>query len=460
MMRKLQLINVKFTLKSILNKKLMTTPQYRQLSMALVFSLTTLLCACTEIDKKPTKPFDTLNKIAEQYVKLGLELGQYDKDYVDAYLGPKEWQKKAQQQTRSKQQLGADISELLKTLQTIDVTQQDLKLRHKALFRNLRAMDVRARMLLGETFSFAEEAQLIYDANIIQYDFKKFDRTLSAIEKLVPGEGDLAKRVNTFRKHFAVANENVSDVVNLAIAECKKRSDRYISLPTNERFDLEYVTEKSWSGYNWYQGDNKSLMQINQDFPMQIDRAIGLGCHEGYPGHHVWNVLIENNLLTKNDWIEFSIFPLFSPYALIAEGSANYGVDLAFPGNQKLIYERDILFPLAGLAPARAEVLDNLNHLINKLSHAITATAQLYLNGEISRNEAIEQRRKYSLISQAKAEQSVRFIEQYRAYVLNYNVGKDIVSDYINEQSQDEAGKWRAFESMLTELSTASDMTK
>jgi hypothetical protein len=168
--------------------------------------------------------------------------------------------------------------------------------------------------------------------------------------------------------------------------------------------------------------------------------------------------LIENNLLNDKGWVEFYIFPLFSPYALIAEGSANYGVDLAFPEGQKVEYEREVLFPLAGLDPATAQVLDKLNELKNQLSHSTTATAQLYLNGEISREEAIEQRRKYSLVSQARAEQSVRFIEQYRAYVLNYNLGKDIVSAYINKQSQDEAGKWQAFERMLTELSTASDM--
>lgn len=436
----------------------MITTQHRKLFIGILFSLMALLSACAEIKQLQTDTSYVLSQAAEQYVKLGLELGEYDKDYVDAYLGPDEWKKNAKDQLRSKQQLTSDISQLLQKLKTLDVAQQDLKLRHKALFRNVRAMDVRARMLVGEKFSFAEEARLIYDANIAQYDFRKFDQALGEIDKLVPGEGDLAQRVDAFRNRFAVADEKVSDVVNLAIAECKKRSGRYITLPSNERFDLEYVTDKSWSGYNWYQGDNKSLMQINQDFPMQIDRAIGLGCHEGYPGHHVWNVLIENNLLGKNDWVEFSMFPLFSPYALIAEGSANYGVELAFPDNQKVVYERDILFPLARLDPATAEVLDKLNNLTNQLSHSITATAQLYLNGEISREKAIEQRRKYALVSQARAEQSVRFIEQYRAYVLNYNVGKDIVSAYINKQSQDEAGKWQAFERMLTELSTASDM--
>jgi hypothetical protein len=436
----------------------MIPTQYRQFCIGIIFSLIAIIIACAEVKSAPTDTSYVLSQAAEQYVKLGLELGEYDKDYVDAYLGPDEWKKNAKDQLRSKQQLASDISQLLQKLKNIDVVQQHLKLRHKALFRNVRAMEVRARMLLGEKFSFAEEARLIYDVKIAQYDFNEFDQALAEIDKLVPGEGDLAQRVDTFRTRFAVANDTVKDVINLAITECKKRSNRYITLPSNERFDLEYVTDKSWSGYNWYQGDNKSLMQINQDFPMQIDRAIGLGCHEGYPGHHVWNVLIENNLLGKNDWVEFSIFPLFSPYALIAEGSANFGVELAFPDNQKVIFEQNVLFPLAGLDPASAEVLDELNQLTNQLSHSITATAQLYLNAEISRDEAIEQRRKYSLVSQARAEQSVRFIEQYRAYVLNYNVGKDIVSAYIKKQSQDEDTKWQTFERMLTELSTASDM--
>lgn len=436
----------------------MLTALYRQFSIVLFFSLMALLFGCAEVEKKPTDNSSLLNQMAEQYVKLGLELGEYDKDYVDAYLGPDEWKTNAKQNLRSKQQLATDIHLLFKKLEVFEATNKQQKLRHKALYRNVRAMDVRARMVNGETFSFAEEARLIYDVEIPHYDFAIFDQALVEIDKLVPGEGDLAQRVDVFRKGFEVSEDKVSDVVNQAIAECKRRSDQYISLPSNERFDLEYVTGKSWSGYNWYQGDNKSLMQINQDFPMQIDRAIGLGCHEGYPGHHVWNVLIENNLLGKNDWIEYSIFPLFSPYALIAEGSANFGVELGFPEKQKVSYERDVLFPLAGLDPAKAEALDKLNELTGQLSHARNAITQLYLNGEISRDEAIEQSRKYSLVSKERAEQSVRFSEQYRAYVLNYNLGKEIVRAYVNKQSSNEADKWQAFERLLTELSTASDM--
>ncbi|NIV17481.1 MAG: hypothetical protein GWN47_03535, partial [Woeseiaceae bacterium] len=59
------------------------------------------------------------------------------------------------------------------------------------------------------------------------------------------------------------------------------------------------------------------------DLPIFIDRAVDLGCHEGYPGHHTFNVLLEKNLVTDRGWTEFTLYPLFSPQSLIAEGSGN-----------------------------------------------------------------------------------------------------------------------------------------
>jgi len=118
-----------------------------------------------------------------------------------------------------------------------------------------------------------------------------------------------------------------------------------------------------------------------------------------------------------------------------------------------------VLFPLAGLDPEKALLLDKLNSLTRRLGHAGSATAQLYLDGNISREEAIGQLQKYGLTSRSRAEQRVRFIEQYRSYVLNYNLGQDNVREYIESQSDDHQSRWEAFERMLTELSFASDMT-
>jgi hypothetical protein len=423
----------------------------------LAFCLVCLLMASCDAGQPDSL---TLDDQAESFVKLALELGGHDPDYVDAYLGPPEWAEAAKANLRSSDELASNISSLLENLKKFSPSNEESKIRHRALLRNVRAMNTRVRMLKGETFSFAEEARLIYDVTLPVYDFSEFDRALEEVARLIPGDGDLAERVDAFRNEWVIPEGDRNTVITAVIEECKSRTLKYISLPPLEHFTLEYVSDKNWTGYNWYQGENESLMQINVDFPTKIDSVVGLGCHEGYPGHHVWNVLVENRLLKERGWIEYSVFPLFSPASLIAEGSANYGVHLAFPGDEKVDYERDILFPLAGLDPGKAVILDELTDLMNRLRNASTATAQLYLDGKISREEAIEQRRLYGLSSRARAEQSVRFIEQYRAYVLNYNLGEDIVREYIASQGDDQKSRWEAFERMLTELYTASDMTK
>ena len=60
-------------------------------------------------------------------------------------------------------------------------------------------------------------------------------------------------------------------------------------------------------------------------------------------------------LVRGRGWVELSVYPLFSPQSLIAEGSANFGIDMAFPSTERTAFERDSLFPLAGLNPAIAE---------------------------------------------------------------------------------------------------------
>ena len=123
-------------------------------------------------------------------------------------------------------------------------------------------------------------------------------------------------------------------------------------LPPGERFDLEYVKGTPWNAYNWYKGNYRSVIQVNLDFPIPLDRAVDLACHEGYPGHHVYNALLEQALVRDRGWVEISMYPLFSPQSLIAEGSANFGIDMAFPAAERVAYERDSLFPLAQIGRA------------------------------------------------------------------------------------------------------------
>jgi hypothetical protein len=103
--------------------------------------------------------------------------------------------------------------------------------------------------------------------------------------------------VDQYRRRFVIPRERLDTVFRTAVAESRRRTLRHVRLPANESFTIEYVTGKSWSGYNWYQGGARSLIQVNTDLPIFIDRALDLAAHEGYPGHHVYNVLLEQHLV-------------------------------------------------------------------------------------------------------------------------------------------------------------------
>jgi hypothetical protein len=309
-------------------------------------------------------------------------------------------------------------------------------------------------MLKGTKFSFDEEAKKLYDAVPPKYSESHFTEILHELAKVLPeGTGSINERYQQFRNQFIIPKEKLDTVFQTAIAECRSRTKKFISLPENESFVVEYVNNKAWSGYNWYQGNAHSLIQVNTDLPIFIDRAVDLAAHEGYPGHHVYNVLLESELLKKKGWIEFCIYPLFSPQSLIAEGSANYGINVVLPEAERIIFEKQILFPLAGLDPARVEQYYKVQSLFGKLAYAGNEAARGYLNGTINKEQAIHWLTTYAMFDSARAEQRIRFMEKYRSYVINYNLGQDLVKSYVEKKSgknATEIKRWSVFESLIS----------
>ncbi|MEM8772836.1 MAG: hypothetical protein AAGD92_14410 [Pseudomonadota bacterium] len=400
---------------------------------------------------------DTIDQLAEDFVKLALGAGVHDSAFVDAYHGPKEWAEAAKQEARPLSDLEADAKAMLDRAGVIRADEPGV--RAAMLEKLIRAAHARIRMAGGVEFAFDEETRLLYDAVAPQYDIEEFYAALEDVDALLPGDEPLHERMNAFRDSLAIPSEKLDAVFEAAIAECRERTIQHYVLPTDERFSTEFVTDKPWSGYNWYQGDFESLIQVNTDLPVIIDRAVDLGCHEGYPGHHTWNVMLERDLLRDKGWIEYSVYPLFSPLSITAEGSANYGIELAFPGEEKVAFERDVLYPIAGLDPAQAEKLDRLNKARRKLSHSRNHIARAYLDGEVDREEAIRMLMEFGLQSRERAEQGIDFIETYRGYVINYNLGRDLVEGYVERKSADDGDRWAAFETLLTTPLAASDIS-
>lgn len=395
-----------------------------------------------------------MDRIAPAYVSLVLALGHHDPDYVDAYYGPPDLKTKADADKLSLDEIGRRAKELVGELGAAAPagSPELVRLRHQYLRRQLEALAARVRMLEGETLTFDEESKALYDAVAPVTSTAHFETILAELERKLPGEGPLVDRYEGYRQTFVIPRGKLDAVFLAAIEACRARTREHIALPANERFTVEYVTGQPWSAYNWYKGGYRSVIQVNTELPIFIDRAIDLACHEGYPGHHVYNVLLEKTLMNDRGWVEFSVYALFSPQSLIAEGTANYGIEVAFPGGERVGFERQRLFPLAGLDASKAAGYYAIQELVERLAYAGNEAARRYLNGEIDREAAVTWLMKYALMARPRAEQRVRFIERYRSYVINYNLGKDMVREHVEAlggAANRPARRWQVFAELL-----------
>jgi hypothetical protein len=434
----------------------MTSNRYtiRGVALAAALCLTASVVAGQRVDARK----GPMTQISEKYVRLVLALGLHDADYVDAYYGPAAWRQEVEAEKATLETIATRVAALRDELTRapFDSAQEDdelSRLRRQYLDRQLSALAARVRMLRGERLNFDDESRALYDAVAPTLPESHFQEILDRLAQRFPGSGPLVDRYEAFRRGFVIPADRLDAVFRRAIQACRERTLKHVTLPAGEEFSLEYVTNKSWSGYNWYKGGFHSLIQINTDLPIYIDRAIDLACHEGYPGHHVYNTLLEERLVRDRGWTEFMVYPLFSPQSLIAEGTANFGIEVAFPDLQRADFERAELFPIAGLDPGKAGDYYDVQALIDQLSYAGNEAARRYLNGVIDRAAAAKWLEKYALMAPARAEQRVRFFDQYRSYVINYNLGKDMVRRYIESRGgtpDHPERRWQEFEKLLS----------
>ena len=407
------------------------------------------------------------NDAAESYVRLVLALGQHDTNFVDAYYGPPPWRLEVEQAKWDLPAINKRAAVLevdLRRLPPVADGAPDaelIRLRRAYLARQLGALRARVAMLQGRRFPFDEESRELYDAVAPHNDEASFQAAVDAIATTVPGDGDLAPRYAAFKQAFAIPPDRLDAVFKAAIAECRRRTLAHITLPAGESFTVAYVKDKPWSAYNWYQGNYQSRIEVNTDLPVFIDRAIDLACHEGYPGHHVYNALLEQHLVKDRGWQEFSVYPLFSPQSLIAEGTANYGIQVAFSDAERRAFERDTLFPLAGIDPGRVDEYYDVMALAKTLSYAGNEAARGYLDGRMDASRAADWLVRYALSTPAQAAQRVKFFDTYRSYVINYNLGEDLVKGYVERQAGDDPAKrWDVFAALISSPRLPSALTE
>jgi len=429
----------------------------------ILFVLVCLLAACTV---KKTDTNLPLNEIATRYVKLGLAIGMYDGDFVDAYYGPDSLKPTgAKQAVFPKDSFLARVDTLTLALKAYTSAEVPDSLRTRARWMTfqLRAFGRRIRIFSGEYHPFDEESKDLFSVAAPVYTPSYYDSLLRQLDSLLTGKGSIAERYQQLASKYIIPVNRIDTVFKTAIAEARKRTTAHYQLPANENFSLEYVTGKPWSGYNWYQGNYKSLIQVNTGIPVFIERAIDLACHEGYPGHHVYNMLLEKNLYRDKGYVEISLYPLFSPQSLIAEGSANFGIQVAFPGNEQEQYIKQVLAPLAGLDGTAIDKYFTALAIRAKLAYARNEAARGLINGTMNEKEVLRWLTDYLLLEDKAAVTYLNFIKKYRSYVINYNYGQDLVKQEVESKggtTNDQAKRWQLFEELLSTQVIPADLQK
>jgi len=402
-----------------------------------------------------------LDALAEQYVRLVLAVGEHDSDFVDAYYGPAQWRIDAHAHKQSLEVLEANARQLADQLTAVRPSDPLLERRRRSLQEQLESVQTRLAILRGQHLPFDEEARRLYGVAPPHHDDAFYLDIHRQLDAALPGPGTLGERMDAFKKKFIVPPDRVRAGLDAGLAACRGATLAHVALPASENFKLELVQDKPWAAYNWYQGNDQSLIQVNVSLPIYARQMAGILCHEGYPGHHVLNTLLEERLVKERGWIEYTVYPLFSSESLLAEGTANFGLSLVFPNDTQWQWERDTVYPIAGIDPSLADLNHRVTQLNKSLAYAQIDAARAYLDGTRSGADTIAWLQKFTFATADEARRSLSFFDTYRSYVVNYRLGEDLIQQHIDQVAGTDANaRWKAFIELLASPPVVSDLAK
>ena len=421
------------------------------------FLIAALLCAT---QARLAQAVD-VNDVAEGYVKLVLEVGLYDEDYVDAYWGPAAWRPDDEpDETFPAQRLRDKADTLSKQLHSIDrAAFADIEQsRYDFLDKQLRSVRGKIDLLAGVKMSFDEESRILYDAVAPAWDEAHYQGILDELDRFLPGDGPLYWQFNSYRIKSTVPRAQVTKALSAAIAACRDQTVEHLPLPDDEGYEMEFAFGKPWGAALTYQGNGTSLVEVNRSAPFVVADIGRTARHEMYPGHHTHLTLLDRQLFQGRGWVEFSVLPLHSPLALVAEGIAEYGSYDLFPAEQRLAFERAELLPMTSLDPNQAQTCDTIMRLKSELDGALVEGARRYLDGTIDDGQMREWLRRYYLAGPGSETAVIQFIEQHRSYIINYTVGRRLVRAYINRHggAESQNRRWELLQTLLTTPQTPS----
>ena len=355
----------------------------------------------------------SVDAIAEDDVRATLQLAQHDPTLVDHWRGPDRFRPGPRRPV-------AEVAREIDTLQrdadsaASDISNGQEYARVHYLLAQLRALQFAAQRQLGRAASIDDQAREEFGVDFPPLDRAAIQRAHRALRDALPGSGALRDRIRDYRSRLLIPVAQRQLFLTEALQACRTATAAVLPLPKGESVALVLGDPPFFDAFARYRGNNRTELEISGG-PLDAPRAQRLACHEGYPGHHVQHLLIEQ-LYAERQWPELLLTPAFGPHLLYLEGAAEVGADL---------------------------VLDEspVDRLVQDLQPVITDVARQYLDGTLSEERARERLADEALVTNPSG--MLAFIEQRRARALVYVEGRRLV--YERLKTRDLGGLYGAF---------------
>jgi hypothetical protein len=378
--------------------------------------------------------------IVERYLKLGLRLGRHVDGIVDSYAGPPEIADSVDAEPlREPRELAADAGQLLDEV-------DDGWLRDQ-----VRGLHTCASFMAGAPGPYADEVEGCYGVRPEHTDESVFEAAHEELDRLLPGDGPLAERYESWRKAMTVPPDRIEQTVAGLIEEARSWTRGIVELPDGEGVDLDVVRDKPWLAFCEYKGGLRSQISVNADLPISAFELLHITCHETYPGHHAERVCKDDRLVRGEGRVEETLVLMPTPQSLVSEGIAELGSELLLSsdGGQRLTA---VLATVAGIELDLAHALA-VSRARQPCGWAeVNASLMLHEDGA-SAGEAQAYLERWGLRTPDFAAHVIRFMTEpsSRTYIINYSAGRDLCRGYVD-------GHPAGFRRLLTEQVRVSDM--
>ncbi|MGB3475151.1 MAG: DUF885 domain-containing protein [Mycobacterium sp.] len=366
--------------------------------------------------------------LIREYLLLGLRFDRIEQGYVDAFTGDSELQRLvANEPMPNPSDLARQAEKLVAALPGgLDPA------RAEYLRVHLRALACAGRKFAGEQVGFVEEVSDYFDLPVIvKGDTDRYRQAHARLDEALGGSGPLAERMAAHRKAEEIPPERLEAAIHAFSSALRDRVRVHFPLPETETITYEVVTDKPWSGFNYYRGDYRSTVAVNADLKQLMSNLPRLVAHESYPGHHTEHCRKEAGLVEKLGQAEQTIFLVNTPQCLMAEGLADLALYAAVgPGWGAWAAEiyADLGLQFDG---ARAEAVSEAAAALAD----VRQDAALMLHDEHrDADEVADYLRRWLLVTDDRARQSMRFLSSplWRAYTSTYVEGYRLLRGWLD----------------------------